>query len=732
MLISLSFAVSTRLEQNITVACVDGAKAQYLAEAGLNNAISQLRADAKLKFDYTDANISINGVEQFLDGVSSYTIVIEDEQRKINVHLDKMTNSTVLMLQNLGFTDQQIANLIDYQDSDDTSTTVGSANGIDDDSTGDVKDAPFETLQEIRAVADIGEITFNNIKAHITIYSYQDPNTINNAGNNEARCPINVNTASLGVLKAVLAGIKEGSDEISDTKADAAASAIIGQRPYASPDGWSKFNACIDSCVPGDIIQAEADIIKDNCNPNRVKPSTYTTDFCFFSGGKYTLVSTGTLYNPADAAKKLAEKKLESVVDIYGILNQTKKSQFQGSEDDTEPKAFQVTTFDSCPVESIDSSNSWELGSTYTQVSNAIKNGFWDNMDDSDSDDLFYVDTNNDGIGEWMQATTGNRLGHLWKPRSDSNTIKDEDSDKNNELVFVPNYLGAAPITTLGVWNNPPLELKWANSAVRCRFSDGLSPYTKWRRWEDESPPADFCQHRVVMHLSRYEGWPKDNEVRMNQEYGGPPAPITWGQCYTRIGNNHGWKNNAYYLTNTSITVSIGNNDYYAYFYKQNDPSEFYEYAHDTGSFPSSGPIGWYADRAPLVESGEGAWADNVRIIPETSYFESKPMTDATISGDVSWGTITGTVILSSGGDYDIDMVSFQTKTIAGWSAVSGDSITSSDSTSIQYKAIFTTLDNPDSGVGTEPYFSETIALEDIHITYLPPAEILHYTSSCF
>ena len=86
MLISLSFAVSTRLEQNITVACVDGAKAQYLAEAGLNNAISQLRADAKLKFDYTDANISINGVEQFLDGVSSYTIVIEDEQRKVNLN----------------------------------------------------------------------------------------------------------------------------------------------------------------------------------------------------------------------------------------------------------------------------------------------------------------------------------------------------------------------------------------------------------------------------------------------------------------------------------------------------------------------------------------------------------------------------------------------------------------------------------------------------------------------
>ncbi len=64
---------------------MDGAKAKYLAEAGINDAISLLRADAKLKFDYSDSNISINGVEQFLDGVSSYTVVIEDEQRKVNL-----------------------------------------------------------------------------------------------------------------------------------------------------------------------------------------------------------------------------------------------------------------------------------------------------------------------------------------------------------------------------------------------------------------------------------------------------------------------------------------------------------------------------------------------------------------------------------------------------------------------------------------------------------------------
>ena len=69
-------------------------------------------------------------------------------------------------------------------------------------------------------------------------------------------------------------------------------------------------------------------------------------------------------------------------------------------------------------------------------------------------------------------------------------------------------------------------------------------------------------------------------------------------------------------------------------------------------------------------------------------------------------------------------------KKLARISSVSGGSITSPDATSIQYKAIFTTLDKP--SLGTEPYYSETIALEDIHITYLPPAEILYYTSSFF
>ena len=185
MLMGLSFAVHMRLEQDTAATYMDGAKAKYLAEAGINNAISLLKADAEINLDYSDTNISINGNEQFLDDVSSYTVVIEDEQRKINID---DTNS------NLG---QILKNLRDI-----IGSTLTDANCDDI-----VTNAPYQTKEEIKSkVPGIGETKYNDIKDYITIYSYQDPNT-----DIEPRRPINVNTASLEVLKAVLIGLDDGA-----------------------------------------------------------------------------------------------------------------------------------------------------------------------------------------------------------------------------------------------------------------------------------------------------------------------------------------------------------------------------------------------------------------------------------------------------------------------------------------------------------------------------------------
>ncbi|MCK4518731.1 MAG: general secretion pathway protein GspK, partial [Candidatus Omnitrophica bacterium] len=510
-LIAFSFAVNTRLEQNTASIYTDSLKARCLAEGGINTAIAELKKDARNNFVY-NGSISNYSDDTLYDNRGTYSVEVKDEQSKLNIHIDHITSSTVRILRYLGLSDQQIANLIDYQDIDNIQTTINVAVGVEDNTK--TKDAPFDTLEEMMAVDGIGEATYETYKADLTIYSYEDPNTIDDTAADEARCPINVNTASKNLITAVLTGISDGTDTISSTEADNIADDIISQRPYVPPDGWSNFNACIDNCVLGYIIQAEADIIKNNANPNRTKPSVYTTDFCFFSGGKYTLTATGTVYATASQATVRAQKQVKAVIDIYGILNQTKKEQFQGSDTHTTPVAFKVTTYDSCPVESINSTNDWNsLGSedypasgNYKVVHNAIKNGFWDNFDDDvSSTDLFYVD------GEWMQANESNRTGYLWTAVTNIIDIYDEDSDADGdyELVFVPPVLGydngteyepAGPIVLLGPdpsINTVPPELEWDDFAWRSTTSDGISVYQK----KLDHPAIAYCEWHVKTRL---------------------------------------------------------------------------------------------------------------------------------------------------------------------------------------------------------------------------------------
>ena len=747
-IITITLVVCTRFEHNGSCSHVSHVKACYLAEAGVYSAISSLKDDARNNFVYANNGSALYAKATFYNNRGSYSVDVEDEQRKLNIRIDHITPSTIRILQNLGLSDQQIANLIDYQDADDVSTVIGSASGIDDDSTADKKDASLEVLEEIMTIAGIDKAAYDAHKSNLTIYSYSDPNTIDNLGSDESRCPVNINTASKELIAAILTNISDGIDIISATEADTVAADIISQRPYTPPDGWFKF----DNCIKATSLNAnKKQIIKNNANPNRTKPAVYTTDFCFFSGGKYTLISTGALYNPADAAKMLAEKKIKVIIDIYGILNQTKKEQFQGSDDDTTPVAFQVTTYDSCPVESIDSTNDWNsagsenypITGNYKVVHNAIKNGFWDNMDDASSIDRFYVD------GHWRQANSSNRQSYLWVSKRYGNVINNEDLDADEELVFI---LGAAidpwhdkiSITYLGPasWAATPADLVWHKFSWRSEASDNLSTYQK--REQLGAPYGHYIPRDVIIHMSRWQGdpiaadHPRCDAARMQQEYdiGGVKTDNAIGQLLTYVGEGSGggWEwsghiNDAYYIPNIFIAVHSADNDHDFYAYKADGKPDFQLYQHNTNtSNHSSGQVGWEA-RGAMKDDGDRSWVDNVRIIPESgAYFESEPLSvPASISGNVSWGTISATVTLSSGGDYSLDEVNFETKTTGGWQAASGGSITSSDASSIQYKANFSTNDKP--GTGTAPYFSETIALEDIFITYLPETKIYYYHS---
>ena len=502
VLIGICLAVSMRLEENTAASYSNDIKARYLAEAGINRAIAELKDNARNNFIYSYSGSALYTDNTLYSNCGSYSVDVYDEQRKVNIHLDNMTDSTIRILQNLGLTDQQIANLIDYQDSDDVPTTVGAAIGVDDDSTADIKDAPLETIEEIRAIDGITEATYNNIKAHITIFSYQDPHTINSAGNTEARCPINVNTASQEVIEAVLKNISGTiggtTYTISDTEANKVANDIINARPFNS---WMEFKACLDgSVVDNDIRSEEALLIMRNCNPNRQKPSTYTTEFCFFSGGKYTIISTGILYATPAQTKIIARKRIKAVVDIYSVLNetskedfddgQTMKQQYQSNGEFAKGRSFKVTTLNSCPFEPMNSGNDWtgegvdwatfspndpefdpyDANFKYSILPDAIKLGFWDNFDEE-------VDTG---------VALNDRLADFWeigiKPTNDTFTV--DDWNAYHGVTTVPTYklhqgsscnYGCWPVTDLGKRSNPQPYLTFSYFGVRMETTDGAS-----------------------------------------------------------------------------------------------------------------------------------------------------------------------------------------------------------------------------------------------------------------
>lgn len=209
--IAIPFALNARLELKAAANFRDEIKAKYLAEAGINRAIAELRALARTK-TYDDAGSE--GVWNFQDpnfGGGEYSVNIYDEQEKVNIN-----NANILLLRNLGLGEQQTANLIDYRDADHTPTTVGSATGREDNEEEEieVKDAPFYTIEEVKLVHGIGQGTFDNIKEFITVNSYLDAQVINPQDltspfyETQSRAPININTASYTVLQALFSGLK--------------------------------------------------------------------------------------------------------------------------------------------------------------------------------------------------------------------------------------------------------------------------------------------------------------------------------------------------------------------------------------------------------------------------------------------------------------------------------------------------------------------------------------------
>lgn len=244
-IISISFLYRMRLEQEAASNYKDALLADYLAQAGIERAIAELRNDKNHYDDLYEPwalgfkeNLGAGyyNVKLFSEGGEKTGLGIIDEGAKLNInvfgpgvlqegHSPYELNPTSLEM--VG--EEKAKAIVTYRYGpdkkpgkqgidDDKDSHILCRDGIDNDADGEVDeeeegidepdefcpsspcgdDDPFDTVGEIRLVPGIGEVTFREIKDYLTVYSY-DKNI-----NREGNLRVNINHASPSKISEAL------------------------------------------------------------------------------------------------------------------------------------------------------------------------------------------------------------------------------------------------------------------------------------------------------------------------------------------------------------------------------------------------------------------------------------------------------------------------------------------------------------------------------------------------
>ncbi len=425
LIIGTSFTINMIVDYKSAVNMAVSAQAKDAAEAGLNLAIISARNAALGNFTALPTSVSpytvipaqpatigpISLGNVGMGNTAAYSVTITDTASQINVNvvdnigLNNPTAPQAVMLENL------VAIL-------GGPLQAGDGNAI-------IANRPaggYITKEQIISAippspptsANLAARTakYNAIAPYITVNSYidqnsesttampltglADPNISGNPSSSiyQAKAPININSASTEVLQAVLRPI------ITDTnKALALANAIKAEREITffrvwndqgfsggvSVAGFDHFIETVDLSPAAALTATEKTNIKNNANPNRVKPSGYSTDFCFHPSGIYEITSTGTA-GPA-------RKQITAIVQVYKILNYTTKEQFRAdtyAAGPSLPVFLKATWLNSCPVEMNNADPAGSIVANYKTIPNSLKLGYWDNFEeDNDNSNSF-------------------------------------------------------------------------------------------------------------------------------------------------------------------------------------------------------------------------------------------------------------------------------------------------------------------------------------------------------
>ncbi len=256
--VSLSFLYQMKLERISVSNFQDALKANYLAQAGIERTIAELVNDTN-EYDDLYESWAKGFSESMGEGEYSVCFISEEEEKELTGIWDEAAKLNINVVGtgehnegwgphelNMGvlssLSEYRIKSILKYRYGmdeapgkkgvdDDGDRNILKKDGIDNDADGKIDeegegvdepdefcpenplgdDNPFDTVEEIRLVPGVGEVTFKRIKDFITIYSY-DKNV-----DKEGKLRVNINKSSPSKISQALkrAGIpSDKADQI--------------------------------------------------------------------------------------------------------------------------------------------------------------------------------------------------------------------------------------------------------------------------------------------------------------------------------------------------------------------------------------------------------------------------------------------------------------------------------------------------------------------------------------
>ncbi len=809
-IIATSFAVNMRLEYGAAVNYRDSLKARYAAEAGMALAIAYMRYFAVTKhygdpsdnwnyisqsqpsldtFGGNPANNSTSGSFSLAAGTlnrATYSIKVTDTAGQININDGTATTGRLdLMLRALGLSAAEASAIISNRPAEG-----------------------YVTKEQVKLYISLA--SYNTIKDYITVNSYIDQNSEDTTAGTpyDRKAPICINTAPAPVLQAVLEPVTN------QPKAQALANAMITRRGSNAFDNWSEFDTYIDGVtITPPLNSTDRANIKNNANPNRVKPTTYTTDFCFHPSGIYEIESLGKIgrdgnsdydledtsgVNPQD--KVNAQRKILSIVKVYDVLNFTTKEQFRGEDanynsildsgEDTNgngtldrPTYERVNWLNTCPVISTDDQG-LSYASGYTTIPGSLKIGFWDNFDEDNNDNINKIGYSWSNFSQGSasypmnigNADTGDSDNELWGEGWPKFTLYDTAKWKfSNEFsirVSLRVFLGISSIpSAAGDLDTGHVEFHWGGGPKAKLWTqrwgfftdrrygyriDITQPPPYWRPTvavDPDSTPRqgkDFFDSKIFLELwdpernertynvgnlygltelvsDHYNNWLSEQD--QDQYHGVTPElktlklVVNSGQTpnyrvYLAV-SQQGW--HQYWRYDNGWFINWGGYDsirtgYILIPFHDDASNSLMSDRYNYYRYDNTQPNAWQSANWYLVLYANNArpiW-DEVRIIPNNGNYTS---INFATTANVKWGTVSWTPTIPSTASATSEQIALQLNTGSGFSAVTINGSVAGTSSTVAYKAFFTTNDAD---------YSETPVFEDVTITYLPRTRIIY------